>query len=43
MAENPRPARSDPRKRENPVLRWLAFALCAGAFLGALFWKAVGW
>ncbi|WP_417769226.1 hypothetical protein [Stappia sp.] len=32
-----------PRKDAHPVWRVLAFALAAGAFLGALFWKAMGW
>ncbi|WP_306027194.1 hypothetical protein [Stappia sp. MMSF_3263] len=31
------------RKDLHPVWRLLAFAVAAGAFLGALFWKAMGW
>lgn len=31
------------RKDDHPVWRALAFAVAAGAFLGALFWKAMGW
>ncbi len=37
--------RHDRKRREDrhPVLRLLAFAVAAGAFLGALLWKAMGW
>lgn len=43
MSDEPQLARRNAHQRENPVLRWLAFTLCAGAFLGALLWKAMGW
>ncbi|WP_263627198.1 hypothetical protein [Stappia stellulata] len=44
MATPPKkPRRPAHDENRHPVLHGLALFVCVAAFLGALFWKAMGW